>query len=140
MWVLSQVACGDDYAVPATIAFVYESNGGYATVRDQAALCEIAWSVGGDQGSEQWTQEFRTEPGNLALTPGIIGIRFRNAVAGQVATISAVLSSRDEPSVYLTAAGVSGGGGGGGINWAKVGVNCLQGGGIAWSKVGANCV
>jgi hypothetical protein len=116
MIVLNDIACGDDYTPAATIAFVYESSGGYGAVRSNDAFVSLAWSdaggAGADQGSEQWTPEFRMSPGNLALSPHIIGIRFRNAVPGQVATITAVLSSKFEPPVFLTAAGVAGSGGG----------------------------
>lgn len=103
MFVINQVACGDNYTNAATIPFLYGASGGYAAIRDQPVMASLAWGV---QGSEQYTDEFRVEPGNMQFAPNIIGVRFRNALPGQTATVTAVLSAHDEPPVYLTAAGV----------------------------------
>lgn len=96
MTTLVDVNCGDDYTGAATLGFLYDGGGGYFQITGNTAMVQLAW---GTQGSEQWTDEFPAEPCNGSLGPGTIGVRFRNAVPGQVAVVSAGLSLSDEPVI-----------------------------------------
>ncbi len=96
MKAIRAVPCGDSYTAAATIEYQYEGSGGYFQVATNSVYMQLLW---GKQGGEQWTNEILADPCNGSLSPGIIGIRFRNAVAGQVAVVSAGLSLRDEPSI-----------------------------------------
>jgi hypothetical protein len=93
---INNVSCGDSYTDAATISEVFASAGGFFQVADQSAFVQLAW---GKLGDWQWTNEFLADPCNGVLAPGTIGVRFRNAVAGQVAVINAALSLRNEPVI-----------------------------------------
>lgn len=108
MEVLDSVACADSFpaslGLGASLGPVFRSNGGYFAVSGNDVMVQLAY---GQQGSIFLTQPFHVGPGNGVLVPGTIGVMFRNYVAGQVATVSAGLAEPTEPTVQLTAAGVS---------------------------------
>lgn len=96
MRAIVDVACGDQYTADATIEYQYEGAGGYFQISNEPAFVQLSWGV---QGSDQWTNEFWADPCNGSVGPGVIGIRFRNAVPGRVSTVSAGLSLHEEPVV-----------------------------------------
>jgi hypothetical protein len=100
--VLDDASCQDSYADPATLSYVYRSNGGYFAVADNDVFCELAY---GRQGEETWTSEVHVPVGNGILAANTIGVRFRNYVAGQTARVSAALSSHSEPPLQIAAGG-----------------------------------
>ncbi len=79
------------------------SNGGFANVKDADVMVQIGYYLAG--GLIAWTPELRSGVGNIILEAGTAGIRFRNATAGVVATVSAALSELSEPPVRLVASG-----------------------------------
>lgn len=108
MLTLDSVAVADTFPEPgkggALLLEEGGSNGGYFAVTGNDVYVELAY---GRQGAIFWTEPVHVSPGNGILQPGTAGVRFRNYTPGQVATVSAGLSSRSEPSLQLTAAGVS---------------------------------
>lgn len=104
MKILDSVSCGDDYTAAATIEDVYASPGGYFAVYNADCFVELQY---GRHGQEWWTLEVRAPVGNGVLAPGTIGVRFRNAVAGSVATVSAALAAEAEPPLAIVAGGNS---------------------------------
>lgn len=101
---LDNVAVGDDYTAAATLEDVYASTGGYFAVYNADCFVELQY---GRHGQEWWTNEVRAPIGNGVLAPGTIGVRFRNAVAGSTATVSAALSAEAEPPLAIVAGGNS---------------------------------
>lgn len=103
--ILDNVPVGNGYTRAATIENVQQSAGGYFSVTGADVYIELQWAGQQSQGQNQWTREVRAGPGNGTLYRGTTGVRFRNAVAGNVATVSASLSERAEPVLALTASG-----------------------------------
>lgn len=115
MRVLNSVSCGDNYTDAATIVPVFNSNGGTFNVTSADAFMQLAYipDLGDNPKSQNWawTQEFRVPVGNTgavgSLQPGTVGVRFRNYVAGSVATIGATLAGPLEPSILVSSSGIS---------------------------------
>lgn len=109
MFLLDNVTVADDFPIDgaqggAQIIAQAGSNGGYAAVTNADVLFQLGYTP--DRGvTLEWTPPLRTGPGNIILAPGTRGIRFRNAVAGTPATVSAALSEPLEPTVQLVAGG-----------------------------------
>lgn len=103
---LAKVNCADDYSNAATIEGVSASNGGWFNVSGNDAFVELEY---GPPGQRQWKTEelvpVGTAGGNGVIAPGTTGIRFRNAVAGSVAVVSAGIATHDEPPLTLQASG-----------------------------------
>lgn len=104
MIILDNVAVGDDYTAAATIEDVYASTGGYFAVYGADTFIQLQY---GRHGLEFWTVETRAPVGNGVLAAGTIGVRFRNAVEGSTATVSAALSAEAEPPLAIVAGGNS---------------------------------
>lgn len=110
MFVLDSVACADTFpadgaAGGAQLIAQNGSNGGYFAVTGADVYVQLGFSP--DGVTIQWTPQVHVGQGNGILQRGTYGVRFRNYVAGSVATVSAGLSEPQEPSLQLTAAGVS---------------------------------
>lgn len=95
-------ACSDDFAANVTRENVLRSNGGGFSVSGADAFVSVQF---GSQGQTSWTEEVHAPIGVGYIEKGTTGIRFRNFVAGQVATISANLSENAEPAVSFGAGG-----------------------------------
>ena len=104
MRVLDGITCTDGYAEAATIAYVYDSGGGYFAVSSHDTYAQLQY---GKHGFEQWTPEVHVPVGSGILNPGTIGIRFRNYVAGSAAVVSAALSLPTEPTFAIGAGGIA---------------------------------
>lgn len=118
MFILDSVPCADAFPAdgasgPSVAQIIAQngSNGGYAAVTGADAYVQQAYSDvdgrGRPTGIIIWTPQAHVAPGNIILAPGCRGVRFRNYVAGIVATVSAGLSEPAEPPLTLTSAGVS---------------------------------
>ncbi len=111
MFVLDSVAVADTFPTDgqqggAQIVAQNGSNGGYAAVTGADVYVQLAYQAA-PGASLEWTPPVHVAPGNLILAAGTRGIRFRNYVAGQVATVSAGLSEPLEPALQLSSAGVA---------------------------------
>lgn len=111
MFTLDSVACtdtmpSDGQAGGAQLIAQNGSNGGFFSV----AANDVYASLGFLQAkglSITWTPEVHVGIGNGVLQRGTYGIRFRNYTPGAVAIVSAGLSEPAEPSLQLTAGGLS---------------------------------
>lgn len=102
---IRSVNCGDQYTTAATLEGIVESSGGYFVVENNQALVQLQY---GALGSFQFqTGEAQVPLGNGILQTGTCGIRFRNAVAGSVAVVTAAIYENVEPALIVTAGGLS---------------------------------
>lgn len=104
----TSVTCGNDYTNAATIRDVFESGGGVFEVDNHAAIYKLQY---GGLGADYWTDEATIGTGGGSIPPGVTGIAFRNATAGQNAVVSALIRNRAQPHLTLSfaqAGGVSG--------------------------------
>jgi hypothetical protein len=127
VFVLDSVACADTFPADgarggAQIVAQNGSTGGYATVTGADVMVQLAYQAA-PGSSLEWTPAVHVAPGNLILAAGTRGIRFRNYVAGQVATVSAGLSEPLEPPLQLTSAGVVSGASTGSLAYVENGVD-----------------
>lgn len=90
--------CGNDYTSAATLSEVWRSNGGSFVVTVNDVFMELQY---GNLGQTYWTDEVHVPVGNGILSPGTVGVRFRNWTSGKNATITAVLASEVEPSFAI---------------------------------------
>lgn len=110
MPVIGPVGAPDQYnGQTAILQNVYGSKGGFFAIANNPAFVQQQYSRQGQQGSEDWTEEVELGAGaNVTLSPACIGVQFRNAVAGKIATITAQLAVGDEPPLLISALGVVG--------------------------------
>lgn len=111
MFVLDSVPCTDAFpadgqAGGAQIVAQNGSTGGFFTVTGADAYVQLAYQAAAG-ASLEWTPPVHVGTGNGILSSGTRGVRFRNYVAGVVATVSAGLSEPLEPPLQLTSAGVA---------------------------------
>ena len=109
MFVLDSVAVADTFPSDgasggAQLVAQNGSNGGFAAVAGADVYVQLGYF---SNGMLTWTPAVRASVGNIILAAGTRGIRFRNAVAGSVATVSAALSEPAEPPMQLAAGGVA---------------------------------
>lgn len=101
---LNNVTCGDDYTDAATISDVWNSNGGWYSINANSVYAQLQY---GTLGEPFWTQEQLLAVGSSGgLGSDCIGIRFRNAVAGQNATVGGAIAQGDEPPLGSSALSV----------------------------------
>lgn len=92
---LNNVSVGDDYTDAATIQDVFTSNGGWYGISVNSVYVQLQYGV---RGESYWTQDQLLAVGSAAgFGSDCIGIRFKNATAGQVANVSAGIAQGDEP-------------------------------------------
>lgn len=96
------VACGNDYTDAATIRDVFNPGGGVFQVQDQPVTYKLQY---GGQGVDQWSPEATLGTGGGSIPEGVTGVAFKNAQAGIVATVSALIRPRTQPHLSLTFAG-----------------------------------
>lgn len=110
MQTLDQVVVADDFNLQpnapgaATLQDVIDSAGGYFNITNAAVYVRLQF---GRRGQGVWTKETRVPIGGGILAKGTSGIAFRNAVAGQAATVDAALAELSEPAVQIAATGQS---------------------------------
>lgn len=95
---INNVAAADGYTTACTLGPDFQAKVAVITVANNPALLQFAV---GRLGSWHWTdeREFFSIPQSFKVG-NIIGVRFRNAVAGQVARILATLSGGDDDPVF----------------------------------------
>lgn len=87
----------------AIISEVFNSRGGWFSVASAAVFVELQY---GPHASSYWTEEVEVGVGAFAyLDAKCTGLRFRNAVAGQAATVTAQIAQGDEPPLSIVALG-----------------------------------
>jgi hypothetical protein len=105
---INQATCGDGYTAAATISDVWNPGGGWFSVSTHAVLVSMQYpiQVGSGYGQSEWTDEQLLGDGAFGLLPpGATGIRFRNAVAGQNAVVTAAIAQGNEPALAISATG-----------------------------------
>lgn len=128
----------------ATIQNVVDSSGGFYNIADADVFCEVQY---GSRDALDWTDEVRLAAGTTGSLPrGVEGIRFRSAVSGTPATVTAALFLKDQPAFNVgsgpvTVTGLP-------INFQHNGslvgqeptADFVDGGGLTWTLVddGAN--
>lgn len=93
------VSCGDNYTDAATIRDVFGSGGGVFEVQNQPVKYKLQY---GGQGVDYWTSEAVVGTGGGTIPPGVTGLAFRNAVAGQTAVVSALIRPAAQPHLALS--------------------------------------
>lgn len=87
----------------AILTQVFNSRGGWLSVSGAAVFCETEY---GPQGSSVWTEEVELGDGAfVALDRTCTGVRFRNAVSGQNATVTVQIAQGPEPPLSVVALG-----------------------------------
>ena len=88
MRALNNVACADSYTSAATIEELWSGRAVVFLVANNSAYMQLQRSTQVGAGGAEWSNEFLVNPSTGAFQ-GAIGIRFRNAVAGNVARVIA---------------------------------------------------
>jgi hypothetical protein len=90
---INNVAAGDQYTPACTIGPNFSCNNVVLTIANNAALMQFAV---GAEGNWRWTdeREFLSIPQSFRVG-NVVGVRVRNAQAGQVARVLAVLAGGD---------------------------------------------
>lgn len=92
---LNSVTCGDGYTDAATISDAWTTNGGWYGITTNSVYMQLQYGV---LGTPFWTEEQFQGVGSAGtLGDDCTGIRFRNAIAGQNATVSGTIALGDEP-------------------------------------------
>jgi hypothetical protein len=107
--VINQVQTSDTYkdnaqgSSAAILSQVFNSRGGWFSISAAGVFCEMQY---GPQGSSYWTEEVELGNGAFAyLDPKCTGVRFRSAVSGVPATVTAQIAQGDEPPLSIVALG-----------------------------------
>lgn len=117
MPVLNNVSVPNNYdGKNAILQNIFPSNGGFLSVQGFPVFVELQYAehykdnfgnIRTRQGTEDWTTEFELGAGAFAtIPPQCIGIQFRNATAGQVATVTVAIAQGDEPALAISALGI----------------------------------
>lgn len=93
---LNNVACGDGYSDAATLGPVPNTTALTFTVANNSAIAQVA---GKGIPQEDWGPEVLIPPVTGAQVLNANGIRFRNAVAGNIARVVAELSQPFDPVI-----------------------------------------
>ena len=93
---LNTVTVPNNYTDACSIQYVYGGKGGTFAITDADVFYQIQY---GRLGAEFWTDEAILQPGGGSIEPGAIGVRFRNAVSGVIATVSARISPPGQPGL-----------------------------------------
>lgn len=101
--------CADDYSQACTIQSVYHGNGGSYNVTGQAVFYQVQYSTDANVGDETWTDEIYLNPGAGSIDKGAIGVRFRNAIAGSQATVSAYINPPGRPGLNISSSSAASG-------------------------------
>jgi hypothetical protein len=93
--------------VGAQLQMVWNAKGGFVSILNNDAYCEVQYSVdsGSGQGQPEWTEELHLPIGTMALPAGAVGIRFRSYVAGSPALVTAVIFAGPEPVLQIGSGG-----------------------------------
>lgn len=93
---LDNVAVADAYAAGATIQDLYSGRTLVFLVANASAYMQIQRPTQQGAGGGQWSSEFLVNPSTGGFQ-GVIGVRFRNAVAGSVARVIAQIWEISDP-------------------------------------------
>ena len=108
---INQVVVGDTYTDAASIRDVWNPNGGgWFSVTNHPVFVSLQYPINKDPrsgfGQSEWTDDQLLGSGAFGLLPpGATGIRFKNAVAGSAATVTATIAQGNEPSLAISALG-----------------------------------
>lgn len=106
MPVLNSQAVADRYPnnqPGAILTEVWNSRGGWFSVTGATAFVELLY---GEYGKADWTEEIFLGAGAFVVLPANCrGVRFRNGVAGQNATVTAQIAQGDEPPLAISTIG-----------------------------------
>lgn len=84
-------ACGDGYTAACTLEGVWSSVGGWFSILGAGVALQVQY---GTPANPIWGKEQQVGVGSTGGLPGTAtGIRFRNAVSGQVATVTALIGT-----------------------------------------------
>lgn len=102
---LNNANCSDQYTDAASVQNVWNSRGGGFSVGGNSVYMQLQY---GHLGMSYWTAEQLLGAGSSgSLATNCIGVRFRNAFVGSVATASAQIAQGNEPAVSLTVPGAT---------------------------------
>lgn len=101
---LNNQTVGDTYlSSRAVLQNVWNTKGGWFSVSGAAVFFQLQY---GPQGADHWTDEQELGVGAFAIIPDdCTGVRFRNSVAGQTASVSITIAQGDEPALAIAAFG-----------------------------------
>lgn len=102
---LNQAIVGDNYTTAATLRDIWNARGGWFNVSSAAAVfVQLQY---GTNGTDDWTDEQELGAGSSGTLPDdAVGVRFRNAVAGQTAVVSVTIAQGQEPALAIAALGI----------------------------------
>lgn len=107
---ISAVACADSYTDAATIGpLTMGSNGGYFTIATNDVFMRLGYKERQGVSEIRWMDEAHVPVGNGVFFKGTYAARFRNFVAGSVATVSGGLATPTQPLFTIAAGGVASG-------------------------------
>src|SRR3990167_5019551 len=93
---INNVALGDNYTALATIENLYSGRSLVYLVANNSAFMQVQRATQVGQGVAEWSGEFLVNPSVGGFT-GVVGVRFRNAVAGQTARVIAQIWETSDP-------------------------------------------
>ena len=102
---LIDATCSNAYTDAATISDQWQSVGGWFYVSNNSVYFQLQY---GPLSQSYWTEELPLAAGASGSLPKeCVGIRFRNATAGQVANVSGYISYGSQPLLDLTFPGAA---------------------------------
>ncbi len=112
MPVLNNVSCPDQYDPSGKVAAIQDifpvpNGGGWFALQPNgnSAFCQLQYGTA-QYGSGGWAEEQVLGSGAYGtIPPNATGIRFRNAVAGKQAVVTAVLNTKDTPTLGVSSLG-----------------------------------
>lgn len=108
MPVLNSQAVADTYPLSpgargAILANVWNARGGFFAVSAATAFVQLQY---GTLGEDHWTDEILVGNGAFVVLPAnVVGVQFRNGVAGLPATVTAQIAQGDEPPLEISTFG-----------------------------------
>jgi hypothetical protein len=104
----NQVSAADNYSDAATIQGVWNPGGGWFSVASNSVFVSLQYPIskGSGYGQAEWTDDQLLGAGAFGFIPsGATGIKFRNAVAGSVAVVTATIAQGNEPALAISSLG-----------------------------------
>ncbi|MGH6994187.1 MAG: hypothetical protein ACRD2H_13840 [Terriglobales bacterium] len=95
---LTNVAVADGYTAATSISGVTGGAGGSFDVSLNPVIYQLQW---GPPAQQEWGPEGFARPGGGTISPGVTGIRFRNANPGKAAVVSAYVAGPGQPVLQV---------------------------------------